>query len=63
MTRTDRRQARSRWTFITSLALTFVAVAARQPAAATPQGPAETWTLFDRPGKFITALCAADDAL
>ena len=31
--------------------------------ASAPEGPAETWTLFNRPGKFITALCAADDAL
>jgi len=38
-------------------------MAGRRPAASPPQGPAETWTVFDRPGKFITALCAADDAL
>ena len=52
-----------RWTLITSLALTFVAVVVRQPAASAPEGLAETWTLFGRPGKFITALCATGDAL
>ncbi|MGB2968232.1 MAG: two-component regulator propeller domain-containing protein [Phycisphaerae bacterium] len=53
----------SRWAIITSLALVFVAIAVRHPAASPPEGPAETWTVFDRPGQFITALCAADDTL
>ena len=38
-------------------------MAGRPPAASPSEGPAETWTLFDRPGKFITALCADADAL
>jgi len=32
-------------------------------AATQPQPASEDWKVFDRPGKFITALCAADDAL
>ena len=32
-------------------------------AATQPQPASEDWKVFDRPGKFITALCAAADAL
>lgn len=40
------------------LATLLLAVPA--PAAGPP---AEDWAAFDNPGKFITALCASDDAL
>jgi len=60
-------QALHRWSgraIVISLALFSCAMAGRPPAASSPQeGPDETWTLFDRPGKFITALCASGDAL
>jgi ligand-binding sensor domain-containing protein len=43
--------------------LFFAAISLAAPAVAAAQPAMETWETFKQPGGFVTALCAADDAL
>ena len=61
MARQAERRSRFAWRLVSVGIVVFLIVSG---FAATQSQPAsEDWKDFDRPGKFITALCAADDAL
>ncbi|MCX5649523.1 MAG: hypothetical protein NTX40_10600, partial [Planctomycetota bacterium] len=61
MARQVERRSRFAWRLASVGIVVFLIVSG---FAATQSQPAsEDWKVFDRPGKFITALCAADEAL
>ena len=61
MARQAERRSRFAWRLASVGIVVFLIVSGF--AATQPQPASEDWKVFDRPGKFITALCAAADAL
>ena len=61
MSRQAERRSRFAWRLASVGIVVFLIVSAF--AATQPQPASEDWKVFDRPGKFITALCAAGKVL
>jgi len=61
MARQAERRSRFAWRLASVGIVVFLIVSGF--AATQPQPASQDWKVFDRPGKFITALFAADDAL
>ena len=61
MARQVERRSRFAWRLVSAGIVVFLIVSGF--AATQPQPASEDWKVFDRPGKFITALFAAADAL